>query len=539
LTAQLDILGAELAQGAPADALLRSAVFQKAWTELAAACPWATAYQSWAFAEAWLSVYSELYETLLVYQRDKSGKLIGLLPLAIEGATGALVHVGAHQAEYQVWLASESNADLFIEQALDLLVLHYPGQLLRLKYLPPGSPLGWRGPGRRWRRSSILREHRRPLLAAGANSTVENTLRKKANRNRINRLKRIGELTLVHMQTRAELECVFDTVADFYDLRQGAISSSTPFRDDPRKKEFTLRLLEKPGLAHASVLMLGDTPVAANIGLVSPPFVSLGVIGHSPFYADSSPGKMHILLLARQLGQQGFRGIDLTPGGGTYKDQLADHADQAYVLSVHFDRVTLAWEASKTNIRAALERVLGDKAKVLASHMRSIASAPVGSLLANTACSGFGSSRRSKRYYTMSPGRAKQCVAGTIFRVNSISDLLLYRPVTKSDRSRKTFFDYVSRRLEAGDRVYTLTKNGVLLHFAWLRYPAGAIRMGLDESVRYPQNACLVWDDYTHPQADRCELKKLSLAQMLHDAARIPGVETILVAVGPDENFSS
>ena len=51
------------------------------------------------------------------------------------------------------------------------------------------------------------------------------------------------------MQTRAELERVMDAVADFYDLRQGAISSSTPFRDDPRKKEFTLRLLDEPDLS--------------------------------------------------------------------------------------------------------------------------------------------------------------------------------------------------------------------------------------------------------------------------------------------------
>ena len=228
--------GVQIARGKAAEQLLNDPAFQKDWMDLATGCGWATGCQTWEFADAWYNAYEGLYQALLLFQRDSKGRLIGLLPLAIEMTSNALVYVGAHQAQYQVWIAFDKFSDDFIEQALDLLRAHYPRQQLRLKYLPAGVPMGWRGPRRCWRRYSMLQMRSRPFLALGGDSSINKSLKKSGNRSKINRLKRIGALSFSYISTRAEFEGIIDTVADFYDLRQGAISPSTPFRDDPRKE---------------------------------------------------------------------------------------------------------------------------------------------------------------------------------------------------------------------------------------------------------------------------------------------------------------
>jgi CelD/BcsL family acetyltransferase involved in cellulose biosynthesis len=526
----------ELIRGEMADALLKDAQFQQAWAELEATCMWSTSCQSWGFADAWLSVYRNTHEALLVVQRDGAG-LVGLLPLAIDRVSGQLVHVGAHQAEYQVWLAIESNATSFIELALDALAGSHPGRRLELQYLPPGSPVDWCKSGSPWGDRTILQEKKRPLLALGPNSPVEESLRKKSNKSRINRLKKIAPLTLVQLQTREQLAEVIDTIADYCDLRQGAINASLPFRDDPRKKEFCLQSLERPGITHASALMLGDMVVAANIGLKNRTSVSLGIVVHSPFLAEHSPGKLLILLLARELGRQGFTDFDLTPGGDMYKDRSADHYDTVHTLRVFFDQVDHLREAAKARVRTATIRVVESHSPVLASRLKTAARAGLRAILT----SAIGGTlqqiydRRNTHYYTVSAEEAQKIHPPSLFKTNCISDLLCYQPACKKDRSTTQFLFEASRNLEAGDRAYTLVENGVLLHCSWINQSPDGRSPDDGYVFDYPPGSCLVWDDYVHPEARGRGLTRLSLEQRLHDAAMLPGIDTILVSIDAND----
>jgi CelD/BcsL family acetyltransferase involved in cellulose biosynthesis len=520
----------ELIQGDAAAALLRDPEFRQAWSKLASTCMWSTSCQTWAFADAWLSVYQDTHEALLVIQRNGS-ELDGLLPLAIKRASGSIVHVGAHQAEYQVWLATEPNADSFIELALDALAVAYPGKRLELQYLPPGSPISWCRNGSRWAQKVLLQEKRRPLLALGPNSAVEESLRKKSNKSRINRLKKIAPLTLVQIKTREQLSAVIDTIADYCDLRQGAINSSFPFRDDPRKKEFCLRLLVRPGITHASALMLGDRVVAANIGLLNRTSVSLGIVVHSPFLAEHSPGKILILLLARELGQQGFSDFDLTPGGDMYKDRSADHSDTVYVLRVCFSRIDYLREAAKARVRAGAIHLLQGRSPVFVSGLKAIARTSLGGLLEDAIGKIIraSSKRNEPRYYTVPVEQVQQLPSSSAFRINSISDLLCYEPTGRSDRSKTQFLLDVLRNLEAGGKAYTLVENGVLLHCGWISRPQEGRSSNNDQAFDYPPASCLIWDDYTHPAGRPRDLAGLCLVQRLHDAAGLSGIETIVV----------
>jgi CelD/BcsL family acetyltransferase involved in cellulose biosynthesis len=514
--------------------LLRSIDFREAWTDLSGACPWGTACQSWEFANAWLSAYQETYEPLLVVQYDEKDRLIGLLPLAVRRGTEVIEHVGGHQAEYQVWLATENNTNSFIELALDELAKTYSGRL-QFKYLPPGSPTDWCSPRKRWGSRSILRRKERPLLTLGSDGPAEISLRKKSNKSRINRLKKIGDLSLLTIETREQLEGILDTIAEYCDLRQGAINASLPFKNDPLKKEFYLRLMENPGLVHASVLKVGDTLAAANIGLINRDSVDLGVVVHSPFLAEYSPGKILILMLARELGRQGFRNLDLTPGGEMYKDRSANQHEQVYVLSICFDRLSHAREALLWNIRTVAKQLLGERSRSVLAIINRIRCVGLHYIFTSTVRSGIRSILGTNReiYYVIPREEANGAQSESIFRVNCISDLLCYEPASRAERSKSEFLMNAAQRFEAGEYCYTLVENGMLLHCAWIAPSNSCSVKALILSSDSFSDWCIRRDDYTHPRASKRGLSKLSLEQRLHDVAKLTNSQNILVWLSP------
>jgi hypothetical protein len=148
--------------------------------------------------------------------------------------------------------------------------------------------------------------------------------------------------------------------------------------------------------------------------------------------------------------------------------------------------------------------------------------------------------RQDTRYYEVSSEQARQIEGHSLFRVNCLADLLCYDPLDRSDRSKAQFLLDVSQSLEAGGRVYTLVENGILLHCGWISPPPKGQAGGRNsDALEYPPASCLVWDDYTHPEAHGRRLPRLSLEQRLHDASTIPGVETILIKVSADESRSA
>jgi CelD/BcsL family acetyltransferase involved in cellulose biosynthesis len=88
----------------------------------------------------------------------------------------------------------------------------------------------------------------------------------------------------------------------------------------------------------------GDRFIAGHFGLRNGRQLMLGILSHSPFLAEFSPGRFHIWYMALELARQGIHEIDLTPGGDEYKQKLATHTEQAYTITVYFDR-TEYWRA--------------------------------------------------------------------------------------------------------------------------------------------------------------------------------------------------
>lgn len=195
------------------------------------------------------------------------GGLSGLLTLATTPDTQQLIFAGAEQAEYHTWLAMSDNQATFIAAAMDLLKASFPGRVLTFQYLPPATPQQWLAPGQPWANRSRLVMWKRPLMELGDGENLRKSLKKSANKSRLNRLKRMGDVQFEQLHGSAELAAIFDQIIAYYDFRQGAVNNSVYFQTDPFRKQFYLALIDIPDLLHVTVLKVGDRVVAAHLGL--------------------------------------------------------------------------------------------------------------------------------------------------------------------------------------------------------------------------------------------------------------------------------
>ena len=138
---------------------------------------------------------------------------------------------------------------------------------------------------------------------------------------------------------------MFDRIIEFYDARRMDVNGSAPFRNDPLKLEFHLAMMRCPNLLHVTVMTVGNQIASAHLGVCGRGEVQLGLIAHNPEFEKHSPGKFHILFLARMLMQEGYRQLDLTAGGDPYKERFANAHDDVHTLRVFpsgFGRTTAA-----------------------------------------------------------------------------------------------------------------------------------------------------------------------------------------------------
>ena len=547
VNAQRHSLAVELLHGSEAHALLKDPAFLRQWEALEQLCPWSTVFQSVAFATTWYDIYQGSYDPVLVFVRDEGG-LHGLFLLARSPLQKDLVHVGGLHAEYQAWLAVPDRSNAFVAGAAAAL-RKLGARSLRLHFAAPKLPLddlvALSGSAVRVH----VELHRRGWMAVDENGTATASLRKKGNRSKLMRLGRQGEVSLIQLQSSDELRKVIDRIAEFCDLRQGAINDSTPFQSDPLKRAFYLAMMDQPGLLHATVLLAGRTLVAAHLGPIDGGCVSLGLITHSPFAASHSPAKLLMLMLAERLGRQGYAEFDLTPGGA-YKLRFATREDAVPSLEFFFSpssyrrrrlrsRVAsmamLASGAAGIDSRSVVKRLRKNTTVVL-----SVAKGPhrAGSAAVRRA-SKWARDAGEFRIYRMTSDVASSLeMPNTMLRVNAISELLQYAPASSNDARRSRFLGEALRRLKSGQIAFTYAEGGLLLHHSWLI--ANTKEAGSEFGHRYAfaEPAALLWNGFTHPAARGRGLHQASIRTRVRYAATHELAPNIVTGVRSDNGPS-
>ncbi len=519
--------------------LLRDSDFERQWAYLLAVCPWATPYQSRDFVCTWLTHYRLGYEPIVVTATGPDRALRGLLLLGRQHAGKRLVVAGAHQAEYQCWLSLPDEHVGTLEAMVAALTREFPGTDIHFKYLPSAFPVAelLRSPlisGR-----AEVRSHRRPLMRL-LRAEVEESFQKKSNRSRFNRLSRIGEVTFRRIRDAEQFAQCFDDVATYYDFRQGAANASLPFATDPQKRPFHLDLLRNnPDLLHVTVMWLAGKPLAAHLGIVGKREVHLAILGHSPFLARHSPGKLHLMMLSRQLIEEGLDCLDLTPGG-LWKERFANDHDEVWELMLHSSQTTkrrsqaqsLAIAGSRS--LAATFGLQPAAARRLLKSLGRLRLASVSRKLQRTLYE-----KVEFRVYRHTVTSAATRVDPVPVRCDDLCDLLKFRPAERWHETQ-AFLSAALQRIERGEHVYTLADDHKLLHYGWLiDDQTHACFIEVQQGFEFPEHSAVLYDFYTDPDERGRGLYQRTIQRIIQDALqRIEGLRYVYISVLADNRPS-
>ncbi len=447
----------ELLKGEEVLHLLDDVYFRDNWNELYNKCAWKTPFQSYTFVSTWYRVYHKKALPLLVHS-EVNGTLSGLLCLARD-PHGEITGAGGNLAEYVTWLSPDASDESFIETALQKVLTAFPKSKILLKYIPKETPLHFAKNNPEWTRRCIVREYQQPLMLINDNQmNCEADTRKK--RERLNRLKRLGNLQFERIQDHDTFMSVFDELASQFDFRKGALYNKLHFKSDPLRKTFLLKLFEQD-LLHATVLKLNDHIIASNVGVIGDKWLHLqGLNSHSPSYAKYSPGIVHFYLLAKLLAQEGIEVFDLTPGGDTYKDRLANDYTTAYHLTVgnkYYGSIARLKSKTKRFLEGA---IFTRKVKKALREAKDNITLKTKALITDK-----GGAKPAVKYWIISKGihHNPELVK---FQQDNIRDLLHYDQQSNAP-DRKQFLSDAMYRFQRGEHCYTWTENDILMGCAW------------------------------------------------------------------------
>lgn len=516
-----------------------SETFRAEWQRLYDSCAWATVFQSPDFALVWYEVYASEYSPLIIVATDDNEELVGLLTLATSGATNDLVAAGSHQAEYQVWLARAEDGTAFIVAALDQLKTRFPKGAFTFTYLPPKTPLDWLPLHPVWSAQHESKEIPRPLMEIGDGSSFTKSLRKSHNKTHLNRLKRKGEVEFKRITEPQEFEALFDEIITCANFRLGARHDFNELPQDPHKKKFYVEMMKR-GLLHVTVLSVGGQFAATEIATYNRDELRGSMLVYSPFFGKSSPANLHTLMLGEYLATEGETTFDLTPYGA-YKDQYATRYDAVTRLKLFFNRDEYKRSQSRTAQRNKLKSALArigiepkrfEQAVARTRHkLKLVRPAKLPATLTRIAQSRINDTREL-RIYTYDLERARTLVSTRTMKKDCLEDLLLYHPAESWQPVESEFLGQAWSNIEAGQHVYTYADAGELQHWGWLiPQQRKSILDEVGQTLYLPANSAVLSSYHTQPAARGKGLYRMSLTQMIRDAAEIPGVEHIFIYV--------
>lgn len=496
--------------------ILADPLFLQSWKTLQENCPNTSVFQDQSFVCTWYETYCSSWEPAIIVSRNSSGIFVALWFLAYSQTTKQLVNAGAHQSEYQVWLALSGEEEQFIKDSWNIIKTHFNFNKLQFRYLPKTNNCDFSDYFSNMKNHMYIRKMSRPLLNI-TESVVKEMCSKSSNKSKINRLKKLGELEFRRINNRFELELVLEELISFYDFRQGAEHNVVPFRKDSDKRRFYINLFcASPQKVMITVTYLNNKPIAGFYGQINDKMVHLGMIMHSPFHNMYSPGKIHIIQLCQYLLSEGFVLLDLTPGGDSWKERYAKlHDEVAFVIlfrSVFIQKIAvLKYETIKQlkkmgikpdEIRAFLGSIININLTSITKKIRSI--------LLNDSKDLLYIYRGEINSIAHEHDSQIQC--------NSLNDLISYSP-DKFSPPPNEFLAKANSLFEMGASSYSICKGNRLAGCGFL-HPNQSIIYLEKEKKTFPiqKNSTILFNFYFHKDHKNRAICKTLISFMINIA---------------------
>jgi RimJ/RimL family protein N-acetyltransferase len=415
--------------------------------------------------------------------------------------------------------------------------------VLSFGYLPPSIPTAWTAHSRSASWICELKAHPRPIVPLDSEADLAAYLQKKksgsSTRSKWNRLKRLGTLRLEQIREAGQLAPIFDQFITYYDIRQGGMRGKFPFQTDSAKKPFHLALLKTPGLLHATILKAGEETISAWFGVTDRRMYSVAMSMFSPWHSANSPITVHALMLVEQLRQDGYSIFDLTAGPDPFKDRFAASYDSLHSLSIYFQRGK--WikhritQGTEVLARRAL-RALNVSPNSAVQHLKQVARVPLGTWPSALAQRSAALLKRSLskpelKIYRLELKNVPEIQDRPPVSRDRLADLLSFQP-QEFWHTRQGFLAKSLKNMESGHHFYTRIENGRLLHLTWLVEKQEAqVFPETDHAFQFPPGSAVVYGSHTDPGSRGRGLCQSTLRQILHDVAKIPGVNFLFAAV--------
>jgi CelD/BcsL family acetyltransferase involved in cellulose biosynthesis/GNAT superfamily N-acetyltransferase len=510
--------------------LITDGIFVGQWNKLAEQDRKFTLLQEPAFVISWYRQHETLFEPIVCLGRDSGGQLAGLMALARSRDGRVIMHAGDFHAEYCGWIASPAIDQRFVEECLIAIKKTFGLKQWVWKWLPPGTPIGFLT-SRRLAENGIFasfRTERSPVWNLEDTDRLNQLMKTKSIKNQINRFKKKGGFFLERVRDKERTRQLLKDLRLQCDFRQEAIQGVRPFSDNPCKEPFFVERQEFPEANHFTVLWSNERPVSFHFGACDGDTLVLGLTAYDPTESRNSPGKLHLIELARMLKEEGFHRIDLTPGGDQYKEFVANGSQELVIPTFHFSRTAKLQadlvETLRRTMKVALAaaRVSPDDYRQAISRVRALPArlkrVTPGKLL-----------DRIKRIFYEDVVYLQytiecKCEPTGIVRDPEIfsqryEDLLLYDGCDPW-LDRRQLLSGALKRFGSGETLYSARRGEKLLHYGWVA-PGGQdhFLQGVDVTFKSPSECAVLYDFFTYPEYRRQGLYQRNLRQILRDLA--------------------
>jgi len=521
--------------------MISEETFITEWQELAAQDRKFTVLQEPAFVISWYRQHESLFEPVVCLGRGPAGCLVGLMPLARARDSGSLTHAGDFHAEYHGWIALPSLDEVFAVECLLALKKTFPLRRWAWNWLPPGTPTGFLT-SRRLIENGVFpsfRKQQSPLWNLEDEARFNEVMKTKSIKNQMNRFKKLGGFVLERIRDKERTGQLLKVLRSQCDFRQEVMQGVRPFADNPRKEPFFLERQNFPESNHFTVLWSNGRPVSFHFGACGKDTLLLGLTAYDPTESRNSPGKVHLIELARMVKEEGFHRIDLTPGGDQYKEFVANASQELVIPTFHFSRAA--------SLRTAFRETLHGKTKeaLAAARIR-----PEGFLAAMSWMRALPARLRNA-----TPRKLLRKIA-RIFREDVVylqyaiecrrepaeterdpevfsqryEDLLAH-PTYLSPRERRRTLAEALKRFAAGQMLYSMSRDGELLHCGWVVRGGQKHHLeGVNAAFDSPPESAVLYDFFTHPKHRGQGLYQRNLRQILRDLAAA-GVQKAFIGV--------
>ncbi len=448
--------------------LLKDEDFISKWNALATLQQNVTVQQEYPFVSTWYNQYANRFRPIIVLATASNSELVGLVPLAQDINNNQLTHAGAWQAEYRGWICKESFNEIFPIKALVSIKKEFNLKEWDWGWIPPRSNTNWLFSDRLKKNKIYIKskEQDSPLMSLLDEERLNKIKKNKSTKNQLNRYTKRGDFFIERITSKERAEQIFDILEKQSDFRHIAIHNVAPFGNDSNKKPFHINRLEFKNSNHFTVLWSNNKPIAFNFGECDKETVFLGLTSYDPTESKNSPGKIFLIKLADFIKEEGYKYLDLTPGGDGYKDWFSNTSQKLYSPIIYFNKKNFAISNLKSvqkNIFKTLLNKLSLNPETFSSKIKIVSFKNLKEILSNIY------NKKKYAYYKLesNPINSIKNSKDIIVKKNEYADLLRYNSKNKKVK-KTTILSQALRRFNSDDILFTVINNDELIHSGWM-----------------------------------------------------------------------